>query len=73
MEYLFTNTSGITINWINQVRNRMENAIITQQTATYGDFLSPILAHFQNVPKSLESTSKINMEILEISYWYSVA
>lgn len=37
---------------LNYVRNNIEKAITIQQAATYGDFLSPILAHFQNVPNN---------------------
>lgn len=39
---------------INYVKNNIENAIIRQLAAIYGDFLSPILAHFQNVPVILQ-------------------
>lgn len=31
-------------------QNRIENAIITQQIATYGLLRSPIRAAFQNIP-----------------------
>lgn len=37
------------------VQKRMENAIMIQQAATYGDFLSPIRAHFQKVPDNLKT------------------
>ena len=36
------------------VRKIMLNAIAIQQTATHGLFLSPILAHFQNMPSKLK-------------------
>lgn len=36
----------------------MENAIKTQQTATYGDFRSPIRASFQNVPNALRTKKR---------------
>lgn len=32
--------------------NSMVTAMTTQQTATYGLFLSPILAHFQKIPNN---------------------
>lgn len=36
------------------VRKSIAKAINIQQVATYGDFRSPIRAHFQKVPKSLK-------------------
>lgn len=39
------------------VRNNNENAITKQENAMYGDFRSPILAHFQNVPIKLKHIS----------------
>lgn len=41
-----------------QLKNNKDNAIIMQDTATQGDFRSPIRAHFQSVP-----------EILKHNYW----
>lgn len=35
-------------------KNSIVNAIMEQATATQGDFLSPILAHFQHVFKMLK-------------------
>lgn len=37
-----------------QDENKIDTAIKQQHTATYGLFLSPILASFQNVPNILE-------------------
>lgn len=37
-----------------QDQNKIDTAIKQQHTATYGLFLSPILASFQNVPNMLE-------------------
>lgn len=39
-----------TVRISNQDQKRMLNAMATQHAATQGLFLSPILAHFQNVP-----------------------
>lgn len=33
-------------------------AIMMQQTATYGDFRSPIRANFQNVPSALQKIQR---------------
>ena len=39
---------------LGQVKNNILNAIAIQANPTHGLFLSPILAHFQNMPNSLQ-------------------
>lgn len=50
---------------INYVQNNIDAAIIKHATPTYGDFLSPILASFQNIPSILQKkfTCKISWNI----------
>lgn len=43
---------GILLVWFHYCTNRMLKAITIQHTATYWLFRSPILAHFQNIPRT---------------------
>lgn len=48
-----------------QDQKSIDAAISTQQTATYGDFRSPIRANFQNVPSALEETVQMSLSCIQ--------
>jgi hypothetical protein len=53
-----------------QVQNNIDIAINTHAAETHGDFLSPILANFQNVPNILKEKKTLVMhnQIILMSY-----
>lgn len=50
------------------VKNKMLKAIAMQHTATYGLFLSPILAHFQNIPSSPSLFLSSSLGVIALMY-----